>query len=464
MFAIKKRVNLTEGNISTALLKLAVPIILTNFIQTAYGMIDMIWVGRLGSSSVAAVGTASFFINLALSLFALITIGTGIKISHAVGANNKKDINNYIKNGFVMTFLLSAIYTIVVITFRKQLIGFYELGPEVEKMAINFLTISAIGVVFMYFNVLLSTILNSFGESKIPFKANTIGIILNIVLDPILIFGVGSFKGLGVTGAAIATLLSRIIVVIIFIYMAKERFSSIDMKEKINLEKFMEVVKKGAPVAAQRVVFTLIAMSIGKIIADFGATAIAVQKVGVQIESISYMTIGGLQGAIAAFVGQNYGAGKLDRIKEGYKKSIIMTMIFGGTISMIFLVFPKAIFSIFMDEPQALEMGIGYMRILAISQVFMCMELLTVGAFNGIGRSYAPPIVSIIFTAARIPMAMVLSMDNLFGINGIWMSISVSSLIKGIILVTWFIVVIRYGKEFKEKVQDEKESNIKYSN
>lgn len=439
-----EKIDLTKGDITKSLLKLSLPIIATNFIQMAYGMIDMIWIGRVGSGAVAAIGTASFFINLAMALFTLIVIGTGVKISHAVGRGEEKEGKDYIANGFILSITLALLYIIFIFIFKNKLIGFYELGNVVvENMAKNYLVISSIGIIFMYFNSLLTTIFNSYGESKMPFRANTIGFIFNIVLDPILIFGFGPIKPLGVFGAALATLIARIVVFTMFLRISKGRFSFLRKGIKLNIKKAKEVIHMGLPIAAQRVIFTLISIIIAKIIANWGATAIAVQKVGVQIESISYITIGGLQGAIAAFVGQNYGAKKEERIKLGYYKALKLTIIFGLLVTLTFFIFSKQIFGIFLSENEALNMGNIYMKILGLSQVFMCMELLTVGAFNGIGKTYAPPIISIIFSGLRIPMAMFLSNENLFGLNGVWMSISVSSLFKGTILVTWFLIELK---------------------
>lgn len=440
---MKNNTNLIEGNIGSTLLKLSLPIVLTNFIQTAYGMIDMIWVGKLGSDGVAAIGTASFFINLSMALVTLIVIGSGIKIAQSVGAGKREETNQYIKNSIIMTLILGMLYSIFIFIFNSKLIGFYKLDNNVSEMAMNYLAISNVGIIFMYFNSLISSILNSFGNSKTPFKANTIGFLINMILDPILIFGVSFIPGLGVVGAAVATLISRIIVFIIFIYTSRDIINIFKEKSNINKKKMLEVLRMGVPVASQRVIFIFISMIIAKIIVQWGSTAIAVQKVGIQIESISYMTIGGLQGAIAAFVGQNLGAQKYSRIIEGYKKAILITGSFGLFITIIFLIFPKQIFSVFISESDALNMGVTYLRILAVSQVFMCMELLTVGAFNGLGKTYVPPIISIIFTAARIPLALILSMPNIMGLDGIWVSISLSSFIKGVILVSWFSIVLK---------------------
>lgn len=438
---MKGAYHLTEDAISSSLLKLSVPIIATNFIQTTYGMVDMIWVGKLGSGPVAAIGTASFFVNLALALATMVSIGSGVKIAQCIGANQQEEAAEYIKNGFIMSLILAILYTLIVFIYKDSFIGFFELGnDQVEKMAVQFLVISMIGVIFSIVNLLYSMILNSMGNSKTPFRVYMIGFIINIILDPFLIFGVGSIPGMGVMGAALATLTANMTVTLLFWFNSK-RYLSFGRITNWKSEKMVEVIKMGIPITIQRVTFIGISIIIAKIIVQWGAEAIAVQKVGIQIESISYMTIGGLQGAIAAFVGQNYGAKKLDRIHIGYKIALFMTIAFGIFTSLIFILLPETLFSIFISEPDSIELGADYMRIIGYSQVFMCMELLTVGAFNGLGKTYIPPIFSITFTVLRIPMALLLS--GPFGLNGVWMSIAISSLLKGIILVIWFMFTLR---------------------
>ncbi len=448
---MKDAYNLTENAISTSLLKLSVPIIATNFIQTTYGMVDMIWVGKLGSGPVAAIGTASFFVNLALALATMVSIGSGVKIAHCMGANQKEEAAEYIKNGFIMSLVLAILYALVVFIYKDSFIGFFELGdPDVERMAVQFLVISMIGVIFSIVNLLYSMILNSMGNSKTPFRAYTIGFIVNIILDPFLIFGIGFIPGMGVAGAALATLTANIIVTLLFWFNSK-RFISFGSDTNWNVRKMIEVIKLGIPITVQRVVFIGISIIIARIIVQWGAEAIAVQKVGIQIESISYMTIGGLQGAIAAFIGQNYGANKMDRIHAGYKIALMMTIGFGLLTSLLFILLPEQLFSIFISEPESIKLGADYMRILGYSQVFMCMELLTVGAFNGLGKTYIPPIFSITFTVLRIPLAILLS--GPFGLNGVWMSIAISSLLKGVVLVIWFMFTLRKMKSKASRIQ-----------
>lgn len=438
---MKETNNLTKDSITPTLLKLAIPIIATNFIQTTYGLVDMMWVGKLGSGSVAAVGTASFFVNLAQALFSMILIGTGVKVAQSMGSGKEDKTREYILNGFFMSIVLGILYMIFILATQKQLIGFFELrNPKIEQLASQFLIISMIGTIFTFFNMLFSIILNSMGNSGKPFRMNLVGFIMNLILDPLFIFGFGSFDGWGVSGAAIATLFANIIVTILFVLQTRT-LNIFSRPLSIHTAGMKEVLKMGIPITVQRVTFTIISIIIAKIIVQWGADAIAVQRVGIQIESISYMTIGGLQSAIAAFIGQNYGAKQFKRIHEGYKKALFITVIFGVCISILLIVFPKQLFSIFLTEKASLELGIHYLRIIGFSQVFMCMEIMTIGAFNGIGKTYIPPIFSIIFTALRIPMALVLSIP--FGLNGVWMSIAISSVFKGVVLVLWYKWTLR---------------------
>ena len=179
-------------------------------------------------------------------------------------------------------------------------------------------------------------------------------------------------------------------------------------------------------------------MYIARLISSFGAISVAVQKVGSQIESISWMAADGFSASINAFTSQNYGAKNYNRVQKGYKTGMLVVGLWGLLTSCILIFLPGPIFSCFIHESTILPYGIDYLIILGFSQLFMCIEIATQGAFNGLGKTLPPSIVSIVFTSARIPMAIVLS--HFLGVNGIWLAISISSIIKGTILVTWFIL------------------------
>jgi Na+-driven multidrug efflux pump len=161
------------------------------------------------------------------------------------------------------------------------------------------------------------------------------------------------------------------------------------------------------------------------------------------------MTAAGFQTALSAFIGQNFGAKKWDRIFKGYFTAIGIISIIGVITSCVLIFFPKPIFSIFIREENVLKEGIIYLRILGVCQLFMCLEITTAGAFNGIGRTVPPSIVGIILNALRIPGALLLS--TALGLTGVWWSISLSSVLKGIILTSWFILFLRRHYEIRGK-------------
>lgn len=436
-----KTIDLTNGSIFKGLTRIAVPIIGTSFMQMAYSLIDMIWVGRLSSDAVAAVGTAGFFTWLASAIILIARVGTEVGVAQSVG---KKDINeakSYIRHGIQLIVVLGLIYSLFLIVFRDPLIGFYQLGASIEQQASTYLLIVALGMVFHTLNPVLTAIFTGAGDSTTPFKINLIGLAINIVLDPILIFGLGPIPRLETAGAALATVVAQLIVTLIFIFQAKKRpelFSSLRLLKKPDMAHVKAIAKLGLPMAVQSAFFTIISMIIARIIVQWGPLPIAVQKVGSQIEAISWMTAGGFQTAMSAFVGQNYGAQKWERVSKGYYAGLgIVTLI--GVLTTFLLYFgARPIFGLFIPEAEAISYGIVYLQILAVSQIGQCIEIVTAGAFIGHGKSFPPAIVGIVFNLLRIPGALLLSSTSL-GLEGVWWAISISSVFKGLVLTIWHL-------------------------
>ena len=450
---MQKKINLTEGGIVEKLVKIAIPIMATSFIQIAYNLIDMMWVGKNGSNSVAAVGTAGFYPWLAMAFVMFSKIGGEVKVAQSMGEKNTKEVKSYIKSSIELNVFLSITYTLVLILFNKQLIDIFNLGDlEVITMSRQYLVILAIGMIFYFINPVFTSIFIGLGNSSIPFRINTIGLIANIILDPLLIFGFGPIDALGTNGAGIATITAQIIVTCVFVgYIIKNKIEYFKVKyfRNIELEYFKTLYKLGLPVAIQNALFTLISMAMGVIVASFGPVAVAVQKVGSQIESISWMSADGFASALSTFTGQNYGAYKFDRINKGSKIGLIGALIWGSITTLVLVFLGDIIFRAFINEPDAIIKGVDYLKILGYSQLFMCIEITITGILKGLGRTYIPSVTSIVLNLARIPMAIVLSKPDILGINGIWWSISISSIFKGIILLSIFVILNKSKKLYK---------------
>lgn len=438
---MKTRINLLEGNILPALSALALPIMATSLIQMAYNLIDMIWIGKIGASAVASVGAAGMFMWLPNGLATLAKMGGQIKVGHALGAQKKEDAASYAQSSIQMGIVFAIGFGILSIVFADEMIGFFQLNSaQVIQDAKLYLMITCGLVIFSFMNQIFTGILTAMGNSRTSFIATGIGLVLNIVLDPLFIFGFGAIPPMGVAGAAIATVLAQLVVMLLFLYTILRDtvlFSNIHILHSYSSQHTMEIFRIGLPSAVQSMLFSGISMVIARLIAGWGDAAVAVQKVGSQIESISWMTAEGYAAALNSFVAQNHGAKNTDRIREGYRLSMIVMLSWGVFCSLVLIVFPQLIFQVFIQEAEVLPMGVDYLRILGVSQLFMCMEITTAGAFSGLGKTLPPSIVSITLTGARIPMAILLG--RWLGLNGVWWAITISSIGKGIVLLGWFL-------------------------
>ena len=450
------RTDLLKGNILKALITMALPIMATSLLQMAYNMTDMIWIGRVGSNSVAAVGAAGMFVNLSGGISAFLRVGGQVNVAHSYGAGEKEQAAHYARNALQLGVLISLIYGVIVCIFRKPFISFFRFtNQQVIRDAETYLLIMGIFILFNVLNPIITALITATGNSKTPFIISSIGLVLNLILDPLLIFGLGFIPPMGVFGAAAATIFAQFVVFLLYLsYMKRDRqvFGHMNFSAPPNRELLARITRIGLPATIQQVMFNGISMTIGRIIAGWGESAVAVQKVGIQVESISYMASDGFSSATNSFIAQNYGARQFQRSKKGYSTAILVMALWGLLTTSILVLLPAPIFQVFIREPEVVPLGVDYLRILGYSQFFMCMEILTAGAFSAYGKTLPPSIVSIVFTAMRIPMAILLGKTAL-GLNGVWWSISLSSVFKGVILVTLFLLFMR---SFDRKVKEGK--------
>lgn len=449
------KINMTEGNITRSLLKMALPVMGTSFLQMAYNLIDIIWIGKMGSSAVAAVGSAGFYLWLSFAFISISQVGAQVKIAQSIGGKKLKLAQSYTVNALQLNIVLAILYGLGMVLFKGPLIGFFRLGdPIVIDMAEKYLIIIGLGIVFNFTNPVFTGIFTGYGDTKTPFYMNAIGLVINMILDPILIFGMLGFPAMGVVGAAIATVIAQGSVTLSFLIYIKKFKTPISLEgilEFPRMKIIRDIATLGIPVGLQSGLFTGLTMIIARIISFWGPMAIAVQKVGSQVESLSWMTALGFQVALSAFIGQNYGAGQPKRILKGYKVSMIIMSAVGILTSFLFYFGAERIFRIFIQEEESVKNGVEYLKILSYSQLFMCIEILTAGAFNGLGKTKPPFYITTFFNMIRIPMALFLSQDSLLGLNGVWWTITITTLFKGTFMVGWFIRTTKNWNFFTDK-------------
>lgn len=439
--------NLTKGPILKTLTKLAIPIMASSFLGTLYNITDMAWIGLLGSKAVAGVGVGGMFTWLSQGLAAMARMGGQVQVAQCIGRGERDRAHGFAQAAVQLATLMGMAYAVISLLFTRQMVAFFQLTDlEAQTAALSYTKIACGLIVFSFLTLTMTGLYTAQGDSKTPFLANLIGLITNMILDPVLILGPGPFPKLGVVGAAIATVTAQAIVMTMMILgviiQKKENvLKGIRLTAKIPKEYLGGLCRIGIPTAIQGMAYCAISMVLTRMVSAYGAEAVATQRVGGQIESISWNTADGFAAALNAFIAQNYGAGKMDRVRKGYRASLWTVGIWGLLISLVFICFPQAIADIFFHEPKAVATAVGYLVIIGFSEAFMCVELTTVGALSGLGRTRLCSIISITFTSARIPLAIILG--GLIGLSGIWWALSVTSIIKGIIFTCTFLWITR---------------------
>ena len=419
----------------------------SSFLGTLYNITDMAWIGLLGSKAVAGIGVGGMFTWLSQGFASMARMGGQVQVAQCVGRGDKEKAHGYAQAAVQLATVMGLVYALVVLIFTKQMISFFKLeDPEAYAAAFVYTKIACGLIVFSFLSVTLTGIYTAQGDSKTPFYANLIGLATNMILDPLLILGPGPLPKLGAAGGAIATVTAQFIVMSIMILgIVKQKKENVlkgtRLFAKIPREYLQGICKIGIPTAIQGMAYCAISMVLTRMISWYGAEAVATQRVGGQIESISWNTADGFAAALNAFIAQNYGAGKNDRVKKGYKASLWTVGIWGLLISAVFICIPEPIARIFFHEPKAIATSVEYLIIIGFSEAFMCVELTTVGALSGLGRTRLCSIISIAFTSARIPLSIILG--GIMGLDGIWWAISSTSIVKGIIFTCTFLWLTR---------------------
>ena len=438
---MEKNIDLTKGSISEKIFKFTLPLLGTSFINMLYNFVDMICIGRIGSGAVASVGTAGFFLWFANASASMARIGAQVTISNAFGRKDYEDIKNNANAAIWINLLFGLLVGLLLILFNGPVIAFFKIGDvQIIRDARDYLIIIALAMPFTYVNPVIGAIFNSVGNSRAPFWFNSAGLVFNIVFDIVLIFGLGPFPALGVRGAAIATALAQVLVFVLLIgynLRMEDKNLQFSVFSLPSGHAMLNTCRIGLPSALQATLYCVYSIIIARIVANFGPVSIAVQKVGAQIESISWMTSDGLAIAATAFVGQNHGIGNRDRIQKGIRVIWGYAAAFGGLSAVLLIFFGRPLFTIFLSDAASLAGGIDYLRILGYSQIFMAIEIVTIGIFNGHRQTTIPAAISIVLTGSRIPLAIYLSSTAL-GVNGIWWALSATSIVKGLVLPAAF--------------------------
>lgn len=435
----QKNLNLLEGPIMSTLLKLALPIMTTGFMYMAYSLTDVFWLARVESGLVAA-GTCGILLWLCEGFSALSKIGASVNTAAHLG---RKDIEKARENVVISlksTFTIALLISLCFIIFNKQIIGFFHFqNLHTVHSAQTYLKIVSIGIPFTFLIAALSVSSMANGNSKMPFMVNAVGLVLNIVFDPIFIF----VFNWGIAGAALATIMAQIVVCLLMLYflLKQENFTNLSFLAKFNWQTWLKNIRLGLPVALQTILVSMVAMGITRIVNNFSEAAIEAQRLGVQIESLSWLTAESFGGAVTAMVAQNYAAEHMKRTYSVIKRALMLIVVFACFTTCLLYFCPEILLNIFTHKEEVLKHGVDYLQIIAFSQVFMCVEIVICAIFNGFGQTKIPAVVGVTCTGLRIPLALYLS--SIYGTRGIWWALTICTILLCLVLSCFMLTVVR---------------------
>jgi len=442
--ASTKAIDLTEGNILRRLLQVSLPLMGTQVMLMAYNLTDMFWLGRVGSDAVASVGTAGMYVWLSVAFLMMGRMGAEIGVSQQIGKKNPEEAQAFSENALMLSMILGLLFAVFAFFFRHPLIAVFGIQEaHVAYDAALYLGIVAVGTPATFLSAAITGVFNGAGVSRVPFLTNGLGLILNMVLTPLLIF---TFD-FGLVGAAWATVIAQTVVVILNILVVRvlptRPFPKLRLFRRPNLARLRQIFRWTIPIGAESAAFTILSMFIGRFVAAFGADALAVQRIGIQLESFSWLIAGGFASALTAFTGQNFGGGRWDRINRGTRISLYCMIVWGVITTAIPWLFGRQMFALFVQDEAVIQEGVRLLRIHSICQLFICLEFWAVGLFRGFGKTVPSSVATIVGNSLRVPLSYALSLTAL-GVAGLWWGIALGACLRAIILVIWYI---RYARK-----------------
>lgn len=447
--------DLTTGSIPKNLIQFALPILIGNILSTGYSVINTMWVGNLiGKDAVAAVAV-SFPIFLGMvALCSGSTLASSILISKAYGAKDRNHIQRIVNNSWGIGSMIILIVTIGGLFSCEALLSILKTPVDVMPIASGYLKITLINFAGMYLSYLISSILRGIGDTVIPMVCIIISTVVNAVLDPVLILGIGPFPKLGLNGSAYSDLIATTITVVLGIYYTTRKYK----REPVNpsrllLERNMtlNILKIGLPSFVQQIMVSMGYAFITSFVNRFDAASTAAFGITSKIDSIVVMPAMAMMMAASALTAQNIGAGKPERAKGILKYGILINLPIILIISLLCISIPQYIMRAFVQEPDVIRVGIDYLRVVGAGYVFFAVFYVSNGIINGAGKTISTMILSFIsLCVVRVPLAGLMSHTEL-GIQGIWIAIVISFAASTVNSLLYYFFG-RWRKEMNHKI------------
>jgi len=436
----------TTGRLNKAIFLLAVPMILEMIMESVFAVVDIFFVSKLGAEAVATVGITESLMTLVYALGIGLSTATTAIVARRIGEKNKEGAAVAAVQAVLCGILASFLISIPGVLFAPQIL---ELMGASAKITGSFYTYTSImlgaNVVIMLLFI-INAVFRSSGDAAVSMRVLWLANLINIVLDPCLIFGIGPFPELGIKGAAIATNIGRGIAIFYQLYLLLRGNKRVQIKPR-HIKFRLQVIKKLIRLALGGIGQSLIATSswIGmvRIISAFGSQVMAGYTIGIRIVIFSILPAWGLSNAASTLVGQNLGAKKIARAESAVWRTGLLNMILMGLIALVFIFFPGFFIGLFISEPMVISAGIDCLRIISYGYVAYALGMVMVQSFNGAGDTATPTFINFFcFWIFEIPLAYVLALPLGMQEKGVYIAIIAAETLMTLTAV----LIFRKGK------------------
>ena len=448
----ESRLNIFLSNPSRALWSLALPIMAGMGIQTFYNIVDMIFIGRLGGEAIAGIAfnMPLFFLALGLTM----GLGTGVtsSIARFIGKNDKSGADNCAEHAIAIALLISLLLSIVIIIFGKKILFFFGASGTILSLAWDYLQVMCIGLPFMVFSGFFRSILAGEGDMKFPMMVAGLGTVLNIILDPIFIFDLDNFGGIGfgmgIKGAAVATVICQCIVFSVFIYMlfVKEhayitfRIKDFSPSRAIT----WDIIKVGMPASLSMIVMAVGQGVFNRILIYFSADTVAAYQVAGRIDMLVFLPIFSIAAALTTLVGMFYGSKKYEILRYTVKYGIISAFSITVIMSILLYVFAHNIVGFFTSEDTIINVAVTFLRLFAFVYPLIAVGITTGRVLQGLGKGLPVLVITIIrVLGVSAPLALIFVYTMGKPVEWVWYAMMISTGVAFLIACYWLFISMR---------------------
>ena len=420
----------TAGSLNRAILLLAIPMILEMVLESLFAVVDVFWVGRLGADAVATVGLTESLLSLVFAIGLGLSLSTTAMVARRIGEKDPAAAAVAGVQAILLGLTVSVLVGVPCSFYAPNLLRLMGASPQIVSVGSGYarIALGGGGVIMMLF--LNNAIFRGAGDAAIAMRLLWVSNIINLVLDPCLIFGWGPFPKLGVTGAAVATFTGRSIGVLYQFYRllrGTERIRILTSQLQVNFQVLLRLLRVSLTGILQFAIAHTSWIGLERIVSVFGSAALAGYTIAIRILIFAILPSWGLSNAAATLVGQNLGAKQPDRAQISVWRTGFYNMLFLGFIGVIFLLFATPVIRLFTNDPVVVPLAAACLRILSYGNIGYAYGMVMLQAFNGAGDTVTPTIVHFFgFWMLEIPLAYFLAIPAHVGANGVYISIVVA--------------------------------------